>query len=204
MWVLKWVSTSNGVPGVVFLNFTLLVITSKSPAPPPAPLMHHLCQQLVPARQRTTVLTLLFTCSQRTNIFVFSTAGMQFSTWSSYLRTANILEVNGMPLGWDEYINLNNYESGNDWVKIHWFDNLLIKLTGSQNRSSLFQETKIFGVENMSCKGEILEMKTKVLCSVGYPDVIYCWSPSPGATSFYLYALGEIQLFFFSLDDIRR
>lgn len=78
---------------------------------------------------------------------------MKFSTWSSYLRTANILEVNTTPLGRDECMNLINYEScGLIWVKIHWFDNLPIKLTGGRNHASLFPETKNFRVENMSCE----------------------------------------------------
>lgn len=49
-------------------------------------------------------------------------------------------------------------------VKIHWFDNLPIKPIGSRNHTSLFSETKNFGVENMFCK--------VCLCASDLPNVI--------------------------------
>lgn len=94
-------------------------------------------------------------------------------------------------------MNLINYKCGGlILVKIHWFDNLPIKLPGSRNHASLFPETKNFGVENMSCEvcvclrsskcplshcalawthGTVRrDFKNEVLFSVGYPDFIYC------------------------------
>ena len=118
----KWVSASDLVPGVVF-EITLFLFkfhpVDYKPfelEPPP----HPLHQQLLSARERTTILTFLFTCGRCANFFAFREAGMKLSTWSFYLCTTKIQEVNGTPLSQDECINLISYEFGSlildSWV----------------------------------------------------------------------------------------
>lgn len=210
-----------------FLKFSLLVITSRSsvrktPQPPFTSLHPHASPTPSPSAitSRGQLLWPLSTCATGVQISShLALLGWQFSTWISYLCTANILEVNRTPPGWDKCMNLINYESGGlILVKIYWFDNLQVKPTSNRNHASLFSETRTllwkigfvkcvcaldlssvitlrlhteFYFRHMGPWGEILEMKIKVLFSVGYPDFIYCWASRLGATSFHLYVLRE-------------